>query len=384
MMTQILARALRRGATTTAILWFPIAAAAQSNLSSQGFGFPTGQLSSRAYGAGGSLAEIDPLSPVNPASLSLIPTRVLFFQIEPEFRTVSGENGSDHTTTARYPVVFGAIPVGASWIFSLGSSTLLDRTSSTSFKTTQELSGTESVAMNTKYAIDGAMSDVRFAAAWAPAAWLRVGVGAHGITGHNLVTITQSFDDSLRFATFTASRVLGFGGTALSGGIQLVSKSFVLAGSGRYGGPLNLHSEDTVLASGRVPNRFGASLAYVGVANSTIAIRTSHDNWSSLGTLGTAQLHPVDAWDTSIGADMAGPRLGDRLMFLRGGFRVRTLPFQAAGENVSEKSVTAGLGTAFAANRVLADFAVIRATRSANLSASEHAWTFSVGIAVRP
>ena len=383
-MTQMLVRALRRGVTTTAILCLPIVVSAQSNLSSQGFGFPTGQLSSRAYGAGGSLAEVDPLSPVNPASLSLIPTRVLFFQIEPEFRNVSGQNGSDHTTTARYPVVFGAIPVGASWIFSLGSSTLLDRTSSTSFKTTQQLSATESVAMNTKYAIDGAMSDVRFAAAWAPRTWLRVGVGAHGITGHNLVTITQSFDDSLQFATFTASRVLGFGGTALSGGVQLISKSFILAGSGRYGGPLNLHSEDTVLTSGRVPNRFGASLAYVGVANSTIAIRTSRDNWSSLGTLGTAQLHPVDAWDTSIGADMAGPRLGDRLMFLRGGFRVRTLPFQAAGENVSEKSITAGIGTAFAANRVLADLAVIRASRSANLSASEHAWTFSVGIAVRP
>jgi hypothetical protein len=228
------------------------------------------------------------------------------------------------------------------------------------------------------------MSDVRLGVAWTPATWLRVGVGAHGITGHNLVTITQSFDDSLQFSTFTASRVLGFGGTGLSAGIQLVSKSFVFGGSGRFGGPLNLHSEDTVLTTARVPNRFGASLAYVGFPNSTIAIRTSRDNWSSLGTLGTAQLHPVDAWDSSIGADVAGPRLGDRLMFLRGGFRVRTLPFQAAGQNVSEKSITGGLGTAFAANRVIADLAVIRASRSANLSASEHAWTFSIGIAVRP
>ena len=49
------------------LLVAPLASSrAQSNLSSQGFGFPTGQLSSRAYGAGGSLAEIDPLSPVKP------------------------------------------------------------------------------------------------------------------------------------------------------------------------------------------------------------------------------------------------------------------------------------------------------------------------------
>jgi hypothetical protein len=381
MMTDVLARVLRRAA---AIAVVPMFAQAQSNLSSQGFGFPTGQLSTRSYGTGGALGEIDPLSPINPASLTLLPTRTLFFQLEPEYRTVKSQTGSDHTTTARYPNVFGAIPVGSSWIFSLGASTLLDRTSSTSFKTTQALSSTESVAMNTNYAIDGAMTDVRLATAWAPATWLRVGVGGHAITGHNLVTITQSFDDSLQFAAFTASRVLGFGGTAASAGVQIVSKSWVAAGSARYGGPLSLHSEDTVLTSARVPNRYGASLAYVGIANSTIAVRTSHDSWSSLGTLGSAQLHPVDAWDSSVGADVAGPRLGDHLMFLRGGFRVRTLPFQAAGQNVSEKSITGGLGTAFAANRVVADLAVIHASRSANLSASEHAWTFSVGIAVRP
>lgn len=381
MMMDVLARSIRRAAIIACV---PAIASAQSNLSSQGFGFPTGQLSSRAYGTGGAIGEIDPLSPINPASLSLLPTRTLFFQLEPEYRTVSGQTGTDHTTTARYPNVFGAIPVGSSWIFSLGASTLLDRTSSTSFKTSQALSSTESVAMNTKYAVDGAMTDVRLATAWTPASWLRVGVGAHGITGHNLVTITQSFDDSLQFAAFTTSRVLGFGGTALSAGVQLVSKSWVLAGSGRYGGPLNLHAEDTLLTAARVPNRYGVSLSYLGIANSSIAVRTSHDNWSSLGTLGTSQLHPVDAWDSSVGADMAGPRVGDHLMFLRGGFRVRTLPFQAAGQNVSEKSITGGLGTAFAANRVVADFAVIHASRSANLSASEHAWTFSVGIAVRP
>src|SRR5690242_18553488 len=40
-------------------------AVAQANLSSQGFGYPTGQFSTRTYGTGGALAELDPLSPVN-------------------------------------------------------------------------------------------------------------------------------------------------------------------------------------------------------------------------------------------------------------------------------------------------------------------------------
>jgi len=366
------------------LLLVPLAVRAQSNLSSQGFGFPTGQLSARAYGAGGALAEMDPLTPVNPASLGLLPSRILFLQMEPEFRSVKGVAGTEHTTTARYPLVLGAIPIASNFILALSASTLLDRTSSTSFSTTQKLPDGENVGMTTTYRIDGAMSDVRLASAWVPNSWLRLGVGVHGISGHNLVALTQTFDDSVRFSAFSQARVLGFGGGAVSGGIQLVSSKFVAAGSARYGGSLSLSSEDTVLSRARVPNRLGASLAYIGIANSTIAVRTTRDGWSSLGGLGSPDLHPVDAWDTSIGADIAGPHMGQRILFLRGGYRMRTLPFQASGQDVNEKSITAGLGTAFAANHVLTDLALIRASRTANLSATEHAWTISIGIAVRP
>lgn len=362
-----------------------LGARAQGNLSSQGFGYPTGQFSTRTYGTGGALAELDPLSPINPASLSIIPTRIVSFQIEPEFRTVTTASGTERTTTARYPNVFGALPVGHGWVVSLGASTLLDRTATSIFNTTQLLSPTDSVQMTTKYRVDGAMDDVRFAAGWAPASWLRVGFGAHAITGHNLISITQSFADSVRFAPFTQQRVLGFSGGAFSGGVQLVSKAVTAGFSARHGGNLDLSSEDTLLTSAKVPNRFGASIAFTGIANSAISIRTSRDDWSSLGSLGTPGLHAVDAWDTSVGADLAGPRIADRILFLRGGYRTRTLPFQTGTNTVTEQSFTGGLGSAFAGGHVLGDLAVIHASRSAaGISASEHAWTVSLGISVRP
>lgn len=375
---------LRIVALATSIAALPIGAViAQANLSSQGFGFPTGQFSARTYGTGGALAEMDPLSPVNPASIAALGTRLLFFQIEPEFRTVTTNNGTERTTTARYPNVFGALPIQG-LVVSLGSSTLLDRTSTTVFNTTQTLSTNEVVPITTRFKVDGAMDDVRLAAGWAPASWLRVGLGAHAITGHNLVSITQSFADSSSFASFTQQRILGFSGAAVSAGVQFVSKSINAAVSARRGGNLDLTDEDTVLSKAKVPNRFGASIAYTGIANSAISIRTSRDDWSSLRGLGSPGLDPVDAWDTSIGADIAGPRLGDRIVFLRGGFRTRTLPFTAAENRVKENSVTSGVGTAFAGNRVLMDLAVIHASRSAALEASERAWTVSLGISVRP
>ncbi len=360
-------------------------AGAQSNLSTQGFGYPTGQLSARAQGTGGALAEMDPLSPINPATIAMFGSRILFFQIEPEYRSVTTAAGTEHTTTARYPNVFGAMPLFSNFIVSLGASTLLDRTATTSFSATQMIGANDSVGTLTTYRVDGAMDDIRLAAAWAPRTWLRVGAGAHAITGHNLVNLSETFSDSLRFASFSQSRVLGFSGTAASAGVQLVSKAWLASASFRAGGSLSMNNEDTTLSRAKVPSRFGASLAYTGVANSSISIRTAHDNWSALNGLGSPGLVGVDAWDTSVGAEIAGPRLGaSRIVFLRGGFRDRTLPFTAGGATVSERSFSGGLGTSFANDRVLGDLAVIRANRSAAIGASEHAWTLSLGISIRP
>jgi hypothetical protein len=360
------------------------AAAAQANLSAQGFGFPTGQFSSRAYGTGGAIAEFDPFSPINPASLSVLGTRTLYFQIEPEYRDVTGPGGTDRTTTARYPNVLGALPFGTNWMIGVSASTLLDRTSSASFNTTQVLSTGDTVPTTTTYDINGAMDDIRLAVAWTPAHWLRLGVGAHAITGRNVINLTDAFTDTAEFSGFTEQRTLGFRGSALSAGAEIVAHDVQAAFSMRQGGALNLSSQDTTLGAARVPNRYGASLAFTGFTNSTIAVRTSRDDWSSLGALGTPGLVAVDAWDTSVGADIAGPHFGQNILFLRGGYRTRTLPFQAAGHNVTETSFSGGLGTTFAAGHVITDLALIHADRSAGLPYTEQSWTMSIGIAVRP
>ena len=67
----------------------------------------------------------------------------------------------------------------------------------------------------------------------------------------------------------------------------------------------------------------------------------------------------------------------------RAGFGI-TLPFQAAGKNVKENSFSGGVGTQFGNGRVITDFAVVRALRSADIGATERAWTMSFGISVRP
>ena len=104
-------------------------ARSQGNLSGWGLGFPTGQLSTRAEGTGGAIGEIDALSLVNPAALSFIGTTTLFFQLEPEYRRVIVGSANEGTTTARYPLFAGLIPVGSNWVVGLTSATMLDRAS---------------------------------------------------------------------------------------------------------------------------------------------------------------------------------------------------------------------------------------------------------------
>jgi hypothetical protein len=91
-----------------------------------------------------------------------------------------------------------------------------------------------------------------------------------------------------------------------------------------------------------------------------------------------------DKWDTSVGADILGPRFGDRALMLRAGARWRTLPFGLVNSDVSEKSVSFGLGTLLARGRAALDMTGIRATRNAGANLSESAWTLSVGVTVRP
>ena len=129
------------------------------------------------------------------------------------------------------------------------------------------------------------------------------------------------------------------------------------------------------------------SAAYVGIRKgTTLAVRSSKDSWSQMQSLGSPNLHITDKWDTSVGADVLGPRMGERTLQLRGGLRWRTLPFGLPTGSVDEKSYNFGVGTLLARGRAALDLAGIHATRTAINPAniSESAWTLSVGVTVRP
>jgi hypothetical protein len=97
-------RFLSRFAVASALCLAARTLCAQGALSLQGFGYPGGETSTRALGTGGSLADFDANSPINPAALLVGSRATVYLQYDPEFRWVTGTGLNVSTVTARFPL----------------------------------------------------------------------------------------------------------------------------------------------------------------------------------------------------------------------------------------------------------------------------------------
>ena len=358
----------------------------QGALSLQGLGYPTGELSARAEGTGGGVADFDALSLVSPASISAVGAPALFFQYSPEFRRVTAGSNTAKTTTARFPLVAGVLPMGQNWTLGLSSSTFLDRSSETNLVRQLPVgTPTELVNVTERNKVLGAINDARLALAWAPTPTFHIGFGAHVFSGSNRITFSQVFPDSSKYVSTAQTGRMSFAGFAGSLGLEYrPSRVIGFAVSGRKGGDLRAQSGDTAIGSGRLPDHYSASVTYDGFTGASISARVAHDAWSSLGTLSSSGTKAYDGWDTGVGAEVTGPRILQRIIVVRTGARLRTLPFGFNGEKVTEKSFVAGLGIPLTRDRASFDFALQRANRSTSAAVKETGYILSFGLRVSP
>src|SRR5438105_6583078 len=236
-------------ATALFTLAFTSRVQAQGALSLEGLGYPTGQLSARAEGTGGGVGDFDALSLVAPAALAGVGSSALFFQYSPEFRRVTTPSGSAKTTTARFPLVAGVLPMGQDWTLGLSSSTFLDRSLETSLRR-QAVVGTptDTVTLTERNRILGAINDLRLALAWSTNPVFRFGIGGHVFSGSNRINFSQLFPDSSKYISTAQSGRISYAGFAASVGIEIhPSRVIGFAPSGRKGGDLRAESGDTAV-----------------------------------------------------------------------------------------------------------------------------------------
>jgi hypothetical protein len=360
-------------------------AAAQGTLSTQGFGYPAGGLSTHAEGLGGSIAENDPLSPVNPADLTAWGRPGLYFQYDPEFRSLQANGNSDHTLTARFPLISGALNIGPRFTLGISSTTFLDRTWETSFTGYAHFQGGDSSLYNERFSTDGAINDLRAALSFSVLPTLSVGIAGHVLTGQNRLLISRTFTDT-NFAIFSQASELSYTGHSVSGGISWRPLPVISVGvSGDAGGTLNSFRNDTSLSSARVPKRVGFGTVFGGVSGLLLSANAEWNGWSAMNGLAESEVKAVDGWDWGVGAEVRAPSLFGQEFPFRLGYRHRILPFEANEAEVRETDYSLGLGIPVSRGRSRVDVSFTRANRNADLpDVQEHAWIMSFGFFIRP
>ncbi len=360
-------------------------AAAQGTLSTQGFGYPAGGLSTRAEALGGSIAENDPLSPLNPAALATWGRPGLYFQYDPEYRSVQSNGTSDNTLTARFPIIAGALNVGPRVTVGISSTTFLDRTWQTSRTGYAHFATGDSSLYNESFKTDGAINDVRLAGSFLVLPSLSIGLAGHVLTGQNRLQINRTFADT-NFALFSQLSTLSYSGHSFTGGVEWRPISaFSVGVSGDAGGTMHAFRNDTTLSSARVPKRLGFGGVFGGISGVLLSANAQWNGWSALNGLAESEVKAVDGWDWGVGAEVRAPSLFGQEFPVRLGYRHRILPFEANDAEVKETAYSLGLGIPVSRGRSRIDFSLSRANRTANVpDVTEHAWILSAGFFLRP
>ncbi|AHG90634.1 hypothetical protein J421_3097 [Gemmatirosa kalamazoonensis] len=375
--------------------------AAQGSLSTQGYGYPSGELSTRALGTGGSVAEFDPASPINPAALgswgaSPINSAIRRWwgrtaftaQYDPEFRRVTSGGQSQNATLTRFPLIAIGIPIREQLQLGVSAATLLDRTFSTSVPSTETIGG-ETVTGTQLIESRGSMEDVRLGAAYNVGRRLSLGLAGHLVTGQHRVVSGRTFTDTTQFGTVSDSSGVEFTGLAFSAGAEWrIVPGFSVAGSYRRGGTLRAERNDTTLRRAQVPDRVGVGVRVDRLPGASFTASWSQTSWTKMNGLGASALRITDAPEYAAGVEAVGPRLGPSALLFRLGGRRRTLPFGLGDSDVRETAFSGGLGAPFTGGRAILDLGLQHASRSlvggTASSATERAWTLSVGLTVRP
>jgi hypothetical protein len=370
-------------------LLLPTVLAAQGTLSSQGFGYPTGQVSAHALGTAGALAPFDPASPINPAALAGLSRSAFTVQLEPEYRTVSPAGGgrTERTDTQRLPLLAAGLRFGRGR-FALGvaASTFLDRSWATTSTGTARI-GTETLPTIDRASSRGAIADLRFAFAWNVHRTVRVGAAYHALTGENVVVQARTFGDSAQFGGITDSTLVGYRGLAGSVGVEWTPVRGVgLAAHARRGGDIETYTGSTVRSRATVPAREGIALRVDRFAGLALLAAVDRTRWTDLRSLGSPRMSVHDATTVALGTEVQGPAMRGRFVQFRGGWRTRDLPFGVDGNPnpVGERAWTAGVGLPVAGPYADLDLGLQRATRRATGLGTERAWTIGVAVTVRP
>ncbi len=343
---------------------------AQGAISMQGYGYPPGQLSTRATSTGGALGEFDQAAPLNPAALLNWGVGGAYLQYSPERRSTIVNGVSTNTSVARFPVFSIGLPFAQRYAFGISSSTLLERNFSVTTTARQQIR-TDSVTTTTETNARGAMNDVQFSGAMQVKSWLRMGVSLHVVTGENRVNTSRSIAadtgvraDTVQYGQISEPSSATFSGSGLALGFEVSpTRKLSVAGSARYGLGLRANLNDSTRTTADMPSRAGLAVRW-DVGGTNLAARYNWEGWSAMQGLGATAGGVFDTKEYGVGAEVPGPKIRGGQLLVRLGARRRDLPFGVNGVQPIENSIGGGIGLPLGFGRAQVDLGAERASRT--------------------
>ena len=355
-------------------------AAQDSQFGIKGLGTPGKWESVRARTTGGAFAPFDPFSPLADAALADVRRTSASITGGASWRTVDPTGGAATSLRGtRFPALVIAGPVSRRLVVGGGFSTYLDRTFGIRLQDTIDLRGVQE-PITDEITSDGAVSDLRLAAAYRLHSRIALGLGFHLLTGSTKVVATRTFEDTAHYLASNARDQVAYSGRGGSASLVLdATRDLRLAGWVRSDTRLRADTGGREVANNELPLTYGVGMLWRAGTRASIAGTLMWRNWAAAaaGSSSGADSTVHDTFTWSLGAEIGS--LGTPIRF---GVRGGQLPF-GIGKTPTEVGYSAGLGRQFSGGRGRLDIGLERLERKGT-GLNEHVWTFLVGLTVRP
>ncbi len=349
-------------------------AAQDSQFGIKGLGTPGKWESVRARTTGGAFAPFDPFSPLTDAALTDARRMSASVSGGTSWRTLEPVGAAQASLRGtRFPALVIAGPLTNRIVVGGGFATYLDRTFGVRIQDTIDLRGVQE-PITDEITSDGAVSDLRLAAAVRLHSRIALGLGLHLLTGSTQVVATRTFADSTNYHTSTAKDQVAYSGRGGSASLLLdVTRDLRLAGWLRSDTRLRADIGGRAITNNDLPRTYGAGVLWRAGTQASLAGTVTWGKWST--TAADSTVHDTFNW--SVGAELGALRTP-----IRFGVRSGQLPF-GIGKTPSEVGYSAGVGRQFSGGRGRLDFGLERLERKGT-GLTERVWTFLVGLTVRP
>jgi hypothetical protein len=382
-----IARTLGAAATAAALsVLFAGQAPAQSLLSATGLGTPLEPVDARARGLGGlPIGLPDPqMSLVNPAAAVGLPAAGLTVTFQADAVTGTAAGQSQDFTTARFPVVQVAFPIGERVVTTLGYAAVLDQNWAVEHTDSILITG-EQTPIQDRFRSSGGVARLRGGVGYRLLPRLDVGVGVDVYSGALRDTVYRIFPIGIA-PSITAS-TYEWRGVGLSAGARWRGNALSLSAAVSGGGSLTAEAQDSGVVSKdySLPLQVDAGGSARIAQTALVAISARWQGWSAADEDISRSGGARDATQVAGGIEYEALRFLGRPVPLRVGGRFSQLPFRFDGsaEFVDERAGTAGIGMVFGGGAASLDLSGERGWRGGDgAGLDESFWRVSLSLSL--